>query len=405
MFTYKEISITRSNSVLPIIMNSSSFVRTTHSPQLRASLLMVLFICLFSAFASYRAVYAQTVKSTPQQWEKGVEAARTEGKIVISIPASAELRKQLEENFKKRFSIDVEVFTARGSAAVRKMSDEFKAGVRYFDVHIGGSSSAVSGLLDEAVLDPIEPWLVLADVKDPKQWWGGHLWVDRANRYIYSSLAYLTESTWYNTDLVKAGEIRSYDDLLHPKWKGKIGFLDPRTPGAGDSNWAFIWETKGEDFLRKLSAHDLVLGRDQRVLAENLSKGKIAVLIGLTHYSYLPFLKASLPIKALPGLKEGTYATGGSGNVAIIKNPPHPNATRVFVNWLLGREGQDILTRALGQATRRFDVDTNWLKDSGVLAAKDRLSLRDYLQIENQSEEKLDKVREPALRLAQALLR
>jgi iron(III) transport system substrate-binding protein len=367
--------------------------------------MVVLGLWLLPALATYRPVFAQTAKPMPQEWEKVLEAARTEGKIVVSIPASAELRKQLEESFEKRFAIDVEVFTARGSAAVRKMADEFKAGVRYFDVHIGGSSSAVSGLLDEAVLDAIEPWLVLSDVKDPKQWWGGHLWVDRAKRYIYSSLAYLTESTWYNTDLVKAGEIRSYDDLLNPKWKGKVGFLDPRSPGAGDSNWAFIWETKGEEYLKKLAAHDLVLGRDQRLLAENLAKGKMAVLIGLTHYSYLPFLKASLPIKALPALKEGTYATGGSGNIAIIKNPPHPNATRVFVNWLLGHEGQDVLTRALGQATRRLDVDTKWLKDTGVLAAKDRLSLKDYLQIENQSEEKLDKVREPALKFAQALLR
>jgi hypothetical protein len=60
--------------------------------------------------------------------------------------------------------------------------------------------------------------------------------------------------------------------------------------------------------------------------------------------------------------------------------------------------------RALGQATRRLDVDTKWLQETGVLAAKDDMSVKDYLQIENQSEEKLDKVREPALRVAQKLL-
>ena len=43
----------------------------------------------------------------------------------------------------------VEIFTARGNAAVRRVADEFKAGVRYFDLHIGGSSSVVSGMLDE----------------------------------------------------------------------------------------------------------------------------------------------------------------------------------------------------------------------------------------------------------------
>jgi iron(III) transport system substrate-binding protein len=351
-------------------------------------------------------VQAQSAKNPAQtEWDGLVGQARKEGKVAVSIPASAEMRKQLEENFRKRFGIDVEVFTARGSAAVRRMADEFRAGVRHFDLHIGGSSSAVSGLLDEGLLDGIEPWMVLPEVKEPKQWWGGHMWVDTAKRYIYMFQAYLTESIWYNTDLVKPSELRSYDDLVSPKWKGKIGFLDPRSPGAGDSNWSFMWEIKGEEYLKRLVAQDLFLGRDQRVLAESLARGKVAVMVGLTYYTYLPFIKAGLPIRALPAMKEGTYGTGGSGNLAIIKSPAHPNATRVFVNWILSRDGQEIVSRALGQATRRLDVDTHWLRAAGVIPAKDHLSVKEFLKIENQSEEKLEKVREPALKVAQALLR
>jgi ABC-type Fe3+ transport system substrate-binding protein len=103
-------------------------------------------------------------------------------------------------------------------------------------------------------------------------------------------------------------------------------------------------------------------------------------------------------------LKEGTYGTAGSGNLAILKNPAHPNATKVFVNWLLSREGQEVTSKALGQATRRLDVDTQWLRETGVIPAKDQMSVKDFWQIENQSEEKLDKVREPAQKFAQALL-
>lgn len=350
-------------------------------------------------------VAAQSSRSAPSaDWDRLVEAAKKEGKVTISIPASAEMRKQLEENFKKRFGIEVEVFTARGSAGVRRMADEFKSGVRHFDLHIGGSSSTVSGMLDEGIIDPIEPWLVLPEVKDPKQWWGGHMWVDNARRFIYMFHAYLTESTWINSDLAKATDFRSYDDFLSPKWKGKIGFLDPRTPGAGDSNWAFMWEVKGEDYLKKLVAQELLLGRDQRVLGENLAKGRVAVMIGLTYYSLLPFIKAGLPVKPVPTLKEGTYGTGGSGNLAIIKAPAHPNATKVFVNWILSREGQDIVSRALGQATRRLDVDTKWLRETGVIPAKDHRSVKEFLQVENQSEEKLDEVREPAQKFAATIL-
>jgi iron(III) transport system substrate-binding protein len=339
------------------------------------------------------------------EWNNLVDAAKKEGKVTVSLPASAEMKKQVEEQFKKRYGVEVETFTARGSSAVRRMAYEFKAGVRSFDLHIGGSSSIVSGMLDEGILDPIEPWLVLPEVKDPKQWWGGHLWVDNAKRFVYTFQAYLSEVIWYNTELVKPAEIRSLDDFLNPKWKGKIGYLDPRTPGAGDSTWSFLWQVKGEQYLKKLVAQDLFLGRDQRVLAESLARGRVAVMIGNSYYSYLPFLKAGLPIKTLPRLKEGNYGTGGSGNLAIIKGPAHPNSTKVFVNWLLGREGQEIVSRALGQATRRLDVDTRFLKESGTIAAKDVMSVNDYLQIENQSEEKLDKIREPAAKFAHAILK
>jgi ABC-type Fe3+ transport system substrate-binding protein len=364
-----------------------------------------LFVAL-SALMLVSAANAQQDKTSgAAEWDKLVDAAKKEGKVTVSLPASAEMKRQIEEAFKKRYGIEVETFTARGSAAVRRMADEFKAGVRHFDLHIGGSSSIVSGMLDEGILDPIEPWLALPEVKDPKQWWGGHLWVDNAKRFVYTFQAYLSEVIWYNTDLMKPNEIRSLDDLLNPRWKGRIGYLDPRTPGAGDSTWAFMWRVKGEEYLKKLVTQDLFLGRDQRVLAESLAKGRVAVMIGLSYYSYLPFLKAGLPIKVLPTPKEGNYGTGGSGNLAIIKAPAHPNSTKVFVNWLLGREGQEIVSKALGQATRRLDVDTRFLRDFGTIAAKDVMSVNDFLQIENQSEEKLDKVREPAAKVARALLK
>ena len=344
---------------------------------------------------------AQAVKT---EWDKTLELAKKEGKVVVSIPASAELRKLIEDAFKKRYPIDIELVPARGSVVIRKIADESKAGIRYFDIHIGGSNSAVTGLLDEGVLEPFEPYLILPEAKDPKNWWGGHMWVDRAKRYIYTFQAYLTESMWRNETLVKTEDLRSYDDLLDPKWRGKLGILDPRTPGAGDSNWAYIWLVKGEDYLKKLAAQNLVIGRDQRVLGESLAKGKIAVVVGLTYYSLLPFVTAGLPVKPVPPLKEGTYGTGGSGNVAIIKNPPHPNATKVFINWLLSKEGQEVTTKALGQATRRLDVDTKWLREYGVIPAKDQLSIKEYLDAENQSEEKLEKVREPAVKFANKIL-
>ena len=358
---------------------------------------------LLACIATFGATSA-SAQPSKAEWEKVVESAKKEGKAVVSIPASAELRKLIEEGFKKRYGgIDLELVPARGTSITRRIVEESKAGVRNFDIHIGGTNSIINGLLDVGVVEPVEPYFLLTEVKDPKNWWGGHMWVDRAKKYVYSFQAYLTESTWRNETLAKAEEFKTLDDLLNPKWKNRIGILDPRTPGAGDSNWAFLWQVKGEEYLKKLAAQNLTLGLDQRVLGESLAKGKIAIVLGLTYYSLLPFVNAGLPVKPIPRLKEGTFGTGGSGNIALIKNMPHPNATKVFINWILTREGQEITTKAMGQATRRLDVDTKWLNEVGVLPAKDHLSVKDYLEVENQSEEKLEKVREPAIRFAHKL--
>lgn len=348
---------------------------------------------------------AQTAKPAWQaDWDKIVEAAKKEGKVVVSLPASNELRAGIEKLFEKRYGIDVEPVVGRASTVVRKMVDEAKAGLRYTDLHMGGAESVITGMLPEGIVDALEPYLVLPEVKDPKQWWGGHVWVDNAKKFVYATLAYQPETIWINTQLLKAEDMRSFDDLLDEKFKNKIGFLDPRTPGSGASLWSYIREVKGEDYLRRLVGQKLALSRDQRVLAEILAKGNIGLVLGLSYYSYAPFIKAGLPVQSLPAPKEGMYVAGGSGHVVVLKNAPHPNATRVFLNWFLSREGQDVYGRAMHQPTRRLDVDTKWLREFGVLPAKDHLTLDQYYKRQNQFEEKINRLREPAAALARKLL-
>ena len=168
--------------------------------------------------------------------------------------------------------------------------------------------------------------------------------------------------------------------------------------------WSFLWKLKGEEYLKKLAGQKLFLSRDQRVLAESLARGKIALVMGLSYYSFIPFAKAGLPVKSVSTPRDEIYVSGGSGNLAIIKAAPHPNATKVFVNWFLGREGQETYSRAMGQATRRLDVDTQWTKEVGVFAAKDSLTPDQYTKLENQSEEKILKTREASAELARKLL-
>jgi iron(III) transport system substrate-binding protein len=341
----------------------------------------------------------------PGDWDQIVEAARKEGKVVASIPPSAELRKLMELTFPKRYGIGVEFVPARGGAIIRRMVDESKAGVQYFDIHIGGTESIITGLLPENVLEPVEPFFVLPEVRDTKQWWGGHIWADNAKRFLYNFAAYQTVSLWSNANEYKPSEFRGFDDLLNPKLQNKIGISDPRTPGSGSSMWSYINYVKGEEYLKRLVAQKLFVTRDLRLLAENLAKGKIAVTSGIAYSEFLPFIKAGLSVTPLPVPKEGLYVSGGYGHLTILKNPPHPNATKVFVNWLLGRDGQEVFSRAMGVGSRRLDVDTKWLKEFGVIAAKDvPLTMEQFHKLENQSEEKIYKIREPGSAVARKLL-
>ena len=321
--------------------------------------------------------------ASADEWKKVVEAGKKEGTVVVSIPASSELRKQMEAIFEQRFpGIDLELVPGAASAMHRKISDEFAAGVRYFDVHMGGALTMITGFVGGQIVDPIEPNLLLPEVTDPKNWWGGHMAIDKEKRFTYVFSAFLVASFWHNTKAANASELRSYDDLLDPKWKGKIGWLDPRQPGGGIGVWEYMWRHKGEDYLKRLVTQDLQLSRDSRVMAESLAKEKLAVTIGVSHYTYRSFVSAGLPVSPLPIFKEGTYGTAGSGVLVVIKNRPHPNATKVFVNWLLGKEGQEVWTKSMSQPTRRRDVDTDWTAKLGSIAAKDNISVEKWNEVE-----------------------
>ncbi len=355
--------------------------------------------------ASAGNLFAQT--DWKKEWERALQEAKKEGKIVVGIPARAELRKELELVFKPKFGIDMELFPARGPQNASRIAAEFKAGVKYFDVFIGGSGTFES-IAEDGIVEPLMANIILPEVRDAKFWWGGHIWEDnvKTNRFLYSFIADAgTGGFWHNTALVKPDEIRSLDDFLNPKWKGKVGFLDPRTPGSGQSIWSFLWDVKGEDYLRKLVQQDLFVSRDQRQLADALAKGKLAVALGVSFYTLEGFLVANLPIKELPPLKEGAPSSNGSGVIGIVKAPPHPNAAKVFVNWFLSKEGQELYVKVMHQSTRRLDVDTKWLQEHGVQAAKDVLTIEQYHKVRNHLEDKYTRVRFPSAQFAEQILK
>jgi hypothetical protein len=117
--------------------------------------------------ANHCPVFAAEVKR-PSEWDKISDAEKKEGKIVVAIPPAAELRKEMEIAIKQKLGLEAELVPNPGPRNASRIAAEQKSGVRYFDALIVGTGTAVT-LAHDGMLEPIESFLVLPEVKDPKQ--------------------------------------------------------------------------------------------------------------------------------------------------------------------------------------------------------------------------------------------
>ena len=106
--------------------------------------------------------------------------------------------KRNEKVFKQHASVSTRAQYGSAASIVGKIRQESKSGA-LFDLHMGGGESMITGLLSEGIFGSPEPVMILKEIKDPNNWWGGHIWLDIAKRYIYASQAYQVELIWCNT--------------------------------------------------------------------------------------------------------------------------------------------------------------------------------------------------------------
>ena len=195
------------------------------------------------------------------------------------------------------------------------------------------------------ILEPVKPLLLLPEVVDPSGWYEGkHHYDDPENRYIFvfEGTPRSGEIT-FNTKIVNPSEIKSYWDLLNPKWKGKIISVDPLVSGPISAAQIFFYKHPdlGPEFLRRFHADtDMAIVRSNEQLLDWLSAGKYSFGIGARQVDTA--MMQGLPLNQfLPGsLKEGSSVTAYNGTLSFFNRAPHPNAAQVAVNWLLSREGQ-----------------------------------------------------------------
>jgi ABC-type Fe3+ transport system substrate-binding protein len=157
---------------------------------------------------------------------------------------------------------------------------------------------------------------------------------------------------------VKAGEIKSYRDLLKPQWAGKILLSNPSVIGTGSGWFRENGKDLGMDFMRALVRQKPFIVNDSRQAAEWLARGKYPVLIAGSGDPLADFIQDGLPVAIVEAQDSRRTLSPSSGIVSLINRAPHPNAAKLFLNWILTKEGQTIMTTTIGLASRRTDVPT-----------------------------------------------
>ena len=135
--------------------------RMKRSKMKRLALVVLVSLILLANHPGF--ILAQ--QSWQAEWDKTVAAAKKEGKVVVGLPPSAELRRELEPAFKARFGIELEIFSATGPQIANRVVTEGNAGVRYFDTFIFGSCTGVP-LIRSGLFDPAESYFILPEVKE-----------------------------------------------------------------------------------------------------------------------------------------------------------------------------------------------------------------------------------------------
>lgn len=296
------------------------------------------------------------VKPTWQdEWDKTLSAAKREGKLVVytsDIPAARNLYTKV---MSEKYGLETEFVVGTGTEMSQKLFSERRVGLYYGDISLVGAQNAVAEQLPEGVLDPLRPALLLPEVLDTKNWYGNKLpfW---GGEHVIPLRGDPRRPIALNTSLVKPEEIVSYKDLLNPKFKGKIVMGDPTVTGATNVTVVGVAEyITGFDFFRELAKQQVFIIRNDRQVAEWLAHGKYAIVFGGRSDILSGFQKEGAPIiEIIP--KEGCFIEAGARSIAVINKGPHPNAARIFVNWLLSKEGQTVFAESHGYQSLREDV-------------------------------------------------
>jgi iron(III) transport system substrate-binding protein len=296
----------------------------------------------FFLTAVFGALFAAAIANAAETEDrkKLVEMAQKEGNVVFYTSMDAADARSLTEAFQKRYPfIKPDFYRAGREAVFSRFALEQKAGRYVTDVVSVGEFHMLEMKKQGLTMRYGSPEMkaFAQDFKDPQEYW----------TCVYLTVAVLA----YNTNRVKPDELpQRYEDLLKPQWKKRMA-LD-----ANEERWVpgliqMMGREKAVNFLKALSQQEIYIRRGRSLLTQLLLAGEFDVQIVAYWHEVNRLMKAKAPIGWV-GIEP---AVTGAPQIGLVTKAPHPNAARLFIDFVLSAEGQSTLTK-LGRVAARQGV-------------------------------------------------
>ena len=244
-----------------------------------------------------------------------IENARKEGSVVVYTSLNLKDSVPIVDAFEKKYGVKAVLWRASSEKVVQRSLTETRAGRFAADIYeTNGPEMEI--LYREKLLanfhSPGIENIPAETIPAHRQW--------IPDRFNFFTIA-------YNTKLVKPEDVpNTYEDLLHPRWAGKIGLE------AGDTDWfGAVVKGMGEAKAEMRTGHTLI--------AELVASGEIALAAAVYNHNAERLIEKGAPIKWKP-----LAPTFGRPNAIGVSNrAPHPHAAMLFVDFMLSKEGQELL--------------------------------------------------------------
>jgi iron(III) transport system substrate-binding protein len=280
-----------------------------------------------------------------------------------------------------------------------RLRQERGAGLYAWDLRIGGTDTLGFDAKADGMMEPVRPRLMLPEVTRSDAWLQGldGRFSDNDGSYIFAFIAYANPAVFVNRDFIPEADLQSIEQLTDPRWKGRIVLQDPRG-GSGLLTLSAFLKAYGEGFVRDLLVNqEPVVTSDNRQQAEWLTRGRYPIGVGVDNTQLGDFQAQGVGTNVKPLLRGVKRLTSGFGTIQLIDKQPHPNASTLFINWLLTPAVQARVAEASHLNSARLDVAMG-----NPETAVDRSNLDQYLDI---NREEYRSLLEQAERLSRELVK